>query len=89
MGKTFTKLDSSDEIRERLSSLEDAGVDLDKEVTITYAEGYDGWFDGVIIEAEVPKFDLYFANECWEDERDDAYWADDANRHAERMYRLG
>lgn len=87
--KVWTKLGSSDAIRERLRALEDAGVDIAKRAVIRYAEGYDDPFDGVIIEAEVDTLGLYFENECWEDERSDAYWADDAIRHADRMYRLG
>ncbi len=87
--KVWTKLDSSDAIRERLRSLEDAGVNIADLADIRYAEGYDDPFDGVIMEAEVDTLGLYFENECWEDERSDAYWADDAIRHADRMYRLG
>lgn len=91
MNKTITTLQSSDEIRERLMSLEDAGLtdDIYDEADVRYAEGYDDMFDGIIIEAEVERFGLYFENECWEDERRDAYWAADADRHAERMFRVG
>lgn len=91
MNKNWVKLQSSDEIRERLRALEDAGLsdDIHEEADIRYAEGYSDAFDGIIIEAEVERFNLYFENSCWEDERSDAYWSADADRHAERMFRVG
>lgn len=91
MSKVWTKLESSEAIRERLKTLEQNGLtdDVYDEADISYAEGYDDHFDGIIIEASVERFGLYFENEGWEDERNDAYWSADAYRHAESMYRLG
>lgn len=89
MSKVWTKLNSSDAIRERLKALEATGLseDIYDEAEIRYVEGYEGSFDGIIMEASVERFGLYFENEGWEDERSDAYWADDSYRHAERMLR--
>lgn len=89
MSKIWTTLSSSDEVRERLNGLETAGLsdDIHAEADITYAEGYDDTFDGIIVEASVERFGLYFENEGWQDERSDAYWTADSYRHAERVMR--
>ena len=75
---------SSEEIRERFSNLDRSGVTEDAwdEAEVKFVEGYGDIFDGIIIEASIPRLGLDLRNESWRDEADDARWFADARAGA-------
>jgi hypothetical protein len=66
----FVKFGSTDEILERFESLErEYGFDdIYDEVHVTYAEGFDGTLDGIIVEVTLDFMPTIYVNESWEDE---------------------